>query len=268
MPKIEVYATLLICATIFTIIDVVLSSLQLAIPSLIFSSITMVIGFVGAYLGRTINYEKQYENAVDYIKKNFGIANIILSVLDVICCILALLTGVFAIMLIFRCTIAIRIAIYVNKYRNVAFAIWGIAFMHIFKRNKRRKFVMTKQTTLQKIILTISAIFGAGGVIVMFLPEWAGMAEQVSKYVAMASEIIAVAGGIWLYKTHDEVMTEEEIKAQENKGAEKRALKQAKAELKKAQEQTLKDLAEKKMQEIKEEENKVASGSAEITEVK
>ena len=265
MPKIEVFATLLVVATIFTIIDVVMSSLQLAIPSLIFSSITMVIGFIGAYIGKTINCEKQYENAVNYIKKNFGIANIILSVLDVLCCILAFLTGVFAIMLIFRCTIAIRIAIYINKYRNVAFAIWGMVFMHIFKRRKK---VMTKQTTLQKIILTISAIFGAGGVVVMFMPEWAGMAQEVSKYIAMASEIIAVAGGIWLYGTHDKVLSEEEIKAEENKSAEKKALKQAKAELKKAQDMALKELAEKKMQEIKEEENKVASGSAEITEVK
>lgn len=127
---------------------------------------------------------------------------------------------------------------------------------------------MTKQTTLQKIILTISAIFGAGGVVVMFMPEWAGMAQEVSKYIAMASEIIAVAGGIWLYGTHDKVLSEEEIKAEENKSAEKKALKQAKAELKKAQDMALKELAEKKMQEIKEEENKVASGSAEITEVK
>lgn len=257
MPKIEVYATLLILTIIFTTIDVVVSSFQLAIPSLIFSSITMVIGFIGAYLGKTIQVEQEYENAVSFIKKNFSIANIILSVLDVLCCILALLTGVLLILLVFRVTIAIRIAIYINKYRSVAFAVWGIVYMHIFKTRKRRKIVMTKFTILQKVLTTITAIFGVGGVVVMFLPEFAGMAQEVSKYVAMASEVIAVGSGIWLSQTHDEVMTEEEIKAQENKGAEKRALKEAKAELKKAQEKAIKELAEKKMQEIKEEPKEV-----------
>lgn len=257
MPKIEVYATLLILTIIFTTIDVVVSSFQLAIPSLIFSSITMVIGFIGAYLGKTIQVEQEYENAVRFIKKNFSIANIILSVLDVLCCILALLTGVLLILLVFRVTIAIRIAIYINKYRSVAFAVWGIAYMHIFKRRKRGKIVMTKFTILQKILATIGGIFGVGGIIMMFMPEWAGIAQEVSKYVAMASEALAFVCGVWLYNTHDEVMTEEEIKAQENKCAEKRALKEAKAELKKAQEQAIKELAEKKMQEIKEEPKEV-----------
>lgn len=257
MPKIEVYATLLVLTIIFTTIDVVVSSFQLAIPSLIFSSITMVIGFIGAYLGKTIQVEQKYENAVGFIKKNFSIANTVLCILDVLSCILALLTGVLIILLIFRVTIAIRIAIYINKYRSIAFAVWGIAYMHIFKRSKRRKVIMTKFTTLQKILTTITAIFGVGGVVVMFMPEFAGMAQDISKYVAMASEIIAVVSGIWLSQTHDEVMTEEEIKAKENKGAEKKALKEAKAELKKAQEQAIKELAEKKMQEIQEEPKEV-----------
>ena len=129
---------------------------------------------------------------------------------------------------------------------------------------------MTKFTILQKVLTTITAIFGVGGVVVMFMPEFIGMAEQVSKYVAMASEVIAVGSGIWLSQTHDEIMTAEEIQAKENKGAEKKALKEAKAELKKAQEQALKELTEKKMQEIKVEAKdiQIASGSAEITEVK
>lgn len=116
---------------------------------------------------------------------------------------------------------------------------------------------MTKFTILQKVLTTFTAIFGVGGVVVMFMPEFAGMAQEVSKYVAMACEIIAVANGIWLSQTHDEVMTEEEIKAQENKSAEKKAIKEAKAELKKAQEMALKELAEKKMQEIQEEPKEV-----------
>ena len=256
MPKLEVYATLLVLAIIFTTIDIAVSTFQLVIPSLIFSSITLVIGFIGAYLSRTIQVEKQYENAVTYIKKNFGIANTILSILDVICCILAFLTGIFVIMLIFRVAIAVRIAVYINKYRNVAFAIWGIAYMHIFKRNERRKIVMkTKNTILQNIIAIISGVFGVGGILVLFMPEWAGMAQEVSKYIASISEALAVSGVAWLSQTHDKVLTNEEIEATETIKIEKQALKeakkQAKKDLKEAQEQAIKELAEKKLQEIK-----------------
>lgn len=127
---------------------------------------------------------------------------------------------------------------------------------------------MTKFTILQKILATIGGIFGVGGIIMMFMPEWAGIAQEVSKYVAMASEALAFVCGVWLYNTHDEIMTEEEIKAKENKSVEKKALKEAKAELKKAQEIALKELAEKKIQEVKQENIQIASGSAEITEVK
>ena len=254
MQKIEVYATLLVLAIVFTTIDLVVSSFQLAIPSLIFSSITMVIGFIGAYLSKTIQVEQRYENAVAYIKKNFGIANIILSILDVVCCILAFLTGIFVIMLVFRVTIAIRIAVYINKYRSVAFAVLGIAYMHIFKSMKRRK-IMTKNTILQNILLTIVGIFGAGGIVVGLLPEFAGIADNVTKYVAIASESVALISGIWLGKTHDKVLTNEEIEAKQNIKIEKKALKEAKKEAKKQykieQEKAIKELAEKKLQEAK-----------------
>lgn len=258
MAKYEVYATLLVLAIVFTTIDLAVSTFQLAIPSLIFSSITMVIGFIGAYLSRTISVEQKYEDAVGYIKKNFGVANTILSVLDVVCCVLALLTGVFVVMLVFRLTIAIRIAVYINKYRSVAFAVWAIAYMHIFKKFKRRKVAMTKFTILQKILLTITAVFGVGGVVVGVVPEFAGIANEVTKYVAMVSEAIAVASGIWLGTTHDEVLTEEEIIEKQNANAKKEALKMAKVEYKKLKKQEINALAENivvKQEEEKSQEN-------------
>lgn len=248
MRKIEVYATLLVLAIVFTTIDLVVSSCQLAIPSLIFSSITLIISFIGAYLSKTIEVEQKYENAVTYLKKNFGKVNIILSVLDVACCVLALLTGVFLIMLLFRVTIAIRIAVYINKYRSVAFAVLGIAYMHLFKNFKRRK-KMTVNTVFQKILLSIVLVFGAGGLVVTAVPEFMGIATLVTRICGMAADAIAVVSGVWLGTTHDKVLTEEEAKALENKGAQRKALKAAKAELKKAKAEQLKQLAEKKMQE-------------------
>lgn len=122
---------------------------------------------------------------------------------------------------------------------------------------------MTKFTVLQKILVTISAIFGATGVVVFFLPQFAPVAEEVTKYVAMASEIIGVICGVWIFGTHDQVLSEEEIKANEQKTAEKiackeakfaqkNALRDAKKELKEKQVEELKALAEQKLQEQKE----------------
>lgn len=262
MRKYEAYATLFVLSIIFTIIDIVVSSCQLPVPSLIFSSLTMIISFIGAHKSKTLELEEKYNESISFISKNFSKSNIILSVLDVICCVIGIMTGVFALMLIFRCTIALRIAVYINKYRSVAFAFWGIAFMHLFKKIKGGV-KMTKFTVLQKVLWTIVGVFGVGGVVVFFMPEFAPIAEEVSKYASMASEAIAVICGIWLGGTHDQVLSEEEIKANEQKTAEKiackeakfaqkNALRDAKKELKQKQEEELKALAEQKLQEQKE----------------
>ena len=251
MRKYEAYATLFVLSIIFTIIDIVVSSCQLPVPSLIFSSLTMIISFIGAHKSKTLELEEKYNESISFISKNFSKSNIILSVLDVICCVIGIMTGVFALMLVFRCTIALRIAVYINKYRSVAFAFWGIAFMHIFKRIKGGV-KMTKFTVLQKVLWTIVGVFGVGGVVVFFMPEFAPIAEEVSKYASMASEAIAVICGIWLGGTHDAVLTQEEIVANEQKVAQKQALKDAKKELKEKQAEELKALAEQKLKESEE----------------
>lgn len=257
MRKYEAYATLFVLSIIFTIIDIVVSSCQLPVPSLIFSSLTMIISFIGAHKSKTLELEEKYNESISFISKNFSKSNIILSVLDVICCVIGIMTGVFALMLVFRCTIALRIAVYINKYRSVAFAFWGIAFMHLFKKIKGGV-KMTKFTVLQKVLWTIVGVFGVGGVVVFFMPEFAPIAEEVSKYASMASEAIAVICGIWLGGTHDAVLTQEEIVANEQKVAQKQALKDAKKELKEKQAEELKALAEQKLQEQKEKNVSVA----------
>lgn len=261
MKKFEAYATLFVLSIIFTTIDIVVSSCQLPIPSLIFSTITMIIGFIGAYKSRTLELESKYDTGVEFISKNFNKANIILNVLDVVCCIIGILTGVFALLLIFRLTIALRIAVYINKYRTVAFAVWGVVFMHIFKRIKGEK-KMTKFTTLQKILWTITMIFGVGGVAVTAIPELMGFATIVTRICGIVADSLAVISGIWLGGTHDVVLTEEEIVAQEQKVAEKQALKDAKKEFKIQQTEALKALAEQKLKENQEKQNAVTNNDS------
>ena len=92
---------------------------------------------------------------------------------------------------------------------------------------KEKKIKMTKSTVFQKILTTILAVFGVGGVVVFFIPQFTGIATSVTNIVAMISEIVAVVSGIWLSTTSDKVLTSEEVKAIQDK-------KDAK-ELKKAQ---------------------------------
>lgn len=80
---------------------------------------------------------------------------------------------------------------------------------------------MTKMTILQKILTTVIAVFGAGGVVVFFLPQMAHIADQVTNICAMVSECVAVASGIWLSTTSDKVLTQEEVAAKEEAAKEK-----------------------------------------------
>ena len=85
------------------------------------------------------------------------------------------------------------------------------------KHLKEKKIKMTKSTVLQKILTTVLAVFGVGGVVVFFIPQFIGVATSVNNIVAMVSEIIAVVSGIWLSQTSDKILTDEEIKAIQDK---------------------------------------------------
>lgn len=229
MAKFEVYATIFVLAIIFTICDIVVSTAQLTIPSLVFSSTTAIIGFIGAYMGQAIVVEEKYTEALSFIKKNFGFANIVLSLLDVVCCILALLTGVFMLMLVFRCTIAIRVLVYINKYKTVAYAVLSVVFLHVFKKTKRKVTEMTtKNTKLQTVLGIIVAVFGISGLIILNLPVFTGTAVDWAGFVATFQELVAVVCGIVLWNTHDQVVSPEEL-------AEKKKAEELKAFMKKAE---------------------------------
>ena len=94
----------------------------------------------------------------------------------------------------------VSLAWFVNKYRK-------------YLNKKEKKVKMTKSTVLQKILTTILAVFGVGGVVVYFLPQFTPIAAQVSNISAMCSEAIAVISGIWLAGTSDKVLSAEEIEA-------------------------------------------------------
>ena len=100
----------------------------------------------------------------------------------------------------------ISIAWFVNRYEKY----WN--------RGEKK---MTKSTTLQKVLTTILAIFGIGGIVTTFLPQFLPIAQEITNIVAMVSESIAVVSGIWLSQTSDKVLTAEELATIEQKKANK-----------------------------------------------
>lgn len=133
-----VYYVLITSAVFFTICDLVVSGLQLLITSLIFSSITMVITFVGKHKAKALQIEKGIDKTIDFIKNNFDKGNLILSIIDVLCCIVAILMGCFVIALISRSVLALRLIVVINKYRTVSYSIIFFIIFYLFKRRKAR----------------------------------------------------------------------------------------------------------------------------------
>lgn len=155
----SIYYVLIVLSIIFTICDLAVTCSQLLVASLIFSSITMIIGFIGKHKAKALNVEKGVDETIDFIKHNFNYSNTILSILDVLCCILALFTGIFIIAVISRSAIALRFVIIINKYRTVAFGIWSFAFIYLTKRSNYNQMEEKNEISLFKKLATAVKTF-------------------------------------------------------------------------------------------------------------
>lgn len=175
--------------------------------------------------------------------KLFSKSTIIISILDVLFGVLALyctslstiamLTSVMSLTVISvgRKVVQVsKIAQLEKSLKNTKLLSLAWFVNKLNKLNKGEQ-KMTKSTLLQKILTTVLAVFGVGGVVSMFLPQYTNIAVDVSNIVAMVSEIIAVTSGIWLSQTSDAVVSDAELEAKES--AKKKA--QAEKELAEAQ---------------------------------
>lgn len=181
--------------------------------------------------------------------KMFSKGMLIISLLDVIFGILAVFCTSLSLVALFASatsltaiTICGRV-IQVSKIRQLEKSLKTMNFVSLawfvnkYKKywKKEKKVKMTKSTVLQKVLTTILSVFGIGGVVVFFLPQFTPIAIQVSTYGAMISECIAVISGIWLSATSDKVLTAEEIAAEEAK-AKAKDVEKAKALIAKSEE--------------------------------
>lgn len=132
------YSALIVLSIFFTIGDIVTSSTNHLIASSILSVITLIITFVGRHKAQAMQVSNGVDTTVDFIRVNFSRSNVILSMLDVVCSIIAILTSVLALALIFRCALAIKIFIYISRYRTIAVAVYVFIFTYLIKRRKNK----------------------------------------------------------------------------------------------------------------------------------
>lgn len=131
------------------------------------------------------------------------------------------------------------------KYVSVAYLACRIKEFLI----KRGKLKMTKSTVLQKILTIIIAVFGVGGIVVNFIPQFAEIATQIT----IGTEGIATILGVCLYGTHDKVKSAEEIEAEKKKDeekAKKKEIAEAEALVKKYEEAKAKEEKYQKAKEL------------------
>lgn len=163
----HIYYTLIILIMIFTVCDLVVSYSQMLTASLIFSSLTMVVSFIGRNRLSALKISDQVDDTIKFIKSNFNNQNLILSLLDVLCCIVAFFTGVFLIAAISRSVLAIRLIAIINKYKTVAFGVWSFIFMYLFKRgakkmeNKENKFIKSVKTATKWVWCNKKTLIGS-----------------------------------------------------------------------------------------------------------
>lgn len=239
----------LICIIVFfTTSDLIASfSNQLAIAS-ISSIISGITVFIGAYKLKVAQLDNTVTTSIDFIEKNFNKSSIIFSILDIICSIIALFTGIVIIGVIFRVTFAIRIIVILNKFQTITRFILVGSLIYLI----RRCYLMSdlKMTKEQWITFGVFCAGALYGILSAIFPQIAIFVDPLAQSLLCCGvESVVGAVGIFLKganKTEEEI-AESQAKLAEisEKRIERMALAEAKTELKNAKQEQLEALTKK-----------------------
>lgn len=165
-----------------------------------------------------------------------SLIDVLFGILAIFCTTLQLTSLIASISSLTFITIGNRV-IQVSKIRQVEKALRTVDVVSLtwfankykkYLKEKKKMVKQTKSTVLQKVLTTILAIFGVGGIVVGIFPAFLDASQYVTNIIAVVSEAIAVVSGIWLSTTSDKVLTAEEVaKAEADEKAKKKARAQA-----------------------------------------
>ena len=165
-----------------------------------------------------------------------SLLDVLFGILAIFCTTLQLTSVIASVSSLTFITIGNRI-IQVSKIRQVEKALrtadvialtWFANKYKKYLKEKKKMVKQTKSTALQKVLTTILAIFGVGGIVVGLFPAFINVSQYVTNIIAGISEAIAVVSGIWLSTTNDKVLSADEIaKAEADDKAKKKAKAQA-----------------------------------------
>lgn len=239
----------LICVVVFfTTSDLVASFSHHLLIATMASILSGLFVFIGAYRLNLIQLDNTVNGSLDFIEKNFSKSSIVFSILDIVCSVIALFTGIVVIGLLFRLTFAMRIVIVLNKFKTITRFVMVGSLIYLI----RRCYLMSelKMTKQQWIVL---GIFGAGalyGILSAIFPQIAIFVDPTLQALACCGvEGVVGAVGIFMKGANK---TEEELAASQakltqisEKRLDKLALAQAKHELKQSEAQQLANLQAK-----------------------
>jgi len=264
------YSILIGLSLLFMITDLVCGFTGNLDLASVFSILSAGIIGIGAYKTRAFKINSSVDTSIGYIKKNFDHWNIILSILDVVCSIMAVFSGVVIIGVLSGIGFFGRIVALIYKFRSVSFVILGFAIIYLFKRGKKKMAdenvtveatattikttaenttVKTTKISIPQWATIIVAILGSAyGILCYFVPDIVIFGDQI---ISMLSGfgITTVSAIVGVFTTYATKSNEELAKAVEKQ--------KAKAEAKSVKEnssyieQATTQLAEKQQAEIK-----------------
>lgn len=148
---VSIFFVLLAFVIFFTTSDLVANFTGCYTMASVCSVLSGLLVFLGTAMKKKQNLEKGINARIDYLCSNFNKANVILSILDIICSIIALFTFVVALGVIFRSLLAIRLVVTLNKVKTVAQAVLIGVATYLAVRAKKISKSIKEKTMFKKI---------------------------------------------------------------------------------------------------------------------
>lgn len=218
---IKIFYILIALIIFFTTSDLVCGFTGKTIIAAICSITSAIFVFIGYFMIKKTNTEKNIETITKFVKSNFDKWQIILSILDVICSMVSVFTSIIALGMFFRSIIftkilftPAKIVTISNKFKTVTQPLLIFCFVWVFIRMKNklkeRKMSNIKLSLTQKIFIIVAFVLGVAYTLVstIWLPQLAIFDDTLAQ---LATSLGGTAGVLFGAFLKGKEMTSDEI---------------------------------------------------------